>query len=95
MYNLDTSHYYHIVHRAEKDQHHLLFKQNKRLSLVEYEMARENERLQRLVQTPLENLKAWEMKGLQNQNMENIKSKSTKTKINEYVYTFNFNVTRL
>ena len=69
-----------IVHRAEKDQHHLLLEQNKRLSLVEYEMSRENERLQRLVQTPLENLKAWEMKGLQNQN---IKSKSTKTKNEE------------
>ena len=69
-----------IVQRDEKDQHHLLFQQNKRLSLVEYEMARENERLQRLVQTPLENLKAWEMKGLQNQN---IKSKSTKTKNEE------------
>ena len=69
-----------IVQRDEKDQHHLLFQQNKRLSLVEYEMSRENERLQRLVQTPLKNLKAWEMKGLQNQN---IKSKSTKTKNEE------------
>ena len=74
-----------IVHRAEKDQHHLLFEQNKRLSLVEYEMSRENERLQRLVQTPLKNLKAWEMKGLQNQN---IKSKSTKTKNEEKKHSF-------
>ena len=72
-----------IVHRDQKDQHHILLEQNKRLSLVEYEMAREYERLQRLVQTPLENLKAWEMKGLQNQNLENIKSKSTKIKNEE------------